>query len=217
MLNQPLQIESTRLSPGTLHSLTLTQGSVYIDSQAGIFQITGRGLSHLIRDLIYQQSDKIIADVPTGNTILDWRVDTVESVRRIREAGPVPSFQGKIPTGWTLYETGQRWAFFPLSTLIAIGYQSRKTGFLYGNKLVEVTSDQAKEIFESFPLKPVSGHYTVHAGSGYFDIGPATRDKVDSIRIREVNPLDGMDGFREKKVFKPLDSGHTRKRRAIDR
>src|SRR5690606_2661318 len=112
---------------------------------------------------------------------------------------------------WILFETRQRWSFFPISTLIAIGYRMRRVGFLYGDKLVEVICDQAREIFNSFAAKPASGHYTIHARDDYFDIGPEMQHRVDSIWIREVNPLDGMVSFREKKVFRELDLGHTRK------
>lgn len=83
--------------------------------------------------------------------------------------------------------------------------------------MVEVTSDQARETFESFPAKPEFAHYTVHDPADYFDIEPVTRYKVESIRIREVNHLDGMVSFREKKVFKELDLGCTRKCRGIRR
>lgn len=42
---------------------------------------------------------------------------------------------------------------------------------------------------------------------------PVTRYKVESIGIREVEPLDRMASFREKKVFKELDSSHIRETR----
>ncbi len=213
MMKYSLQIGTTILSPNTLHCLTMTKGGVYIDSQAGMFHVTGLGLSHLARDLIHQQCDKITAGLQTGNSILDWKADTVEPVRRTRDQGLVHPFQGKVPTEWILFEIEQRWAFFPISTLIAIGYRMRRVGFLYGDKLVEVTSDQAREIFESFPAKPESAHYTIYDPANYFDIGPVMKRKVESIRIREVDPLDGMASFREKKVFRELDSGHAWKRR----
>jgi hypothetical protein len=217
MLKHPLQIGTTRLSPGTLHSLTLTEEGVFIDSQAGIFCITGLGLSHLVRDLIHQQCDKITAGLQTGNSILDWKADTVESARRIRDQGSVHPFQCPVPAGWILFENEQRWSFFPVSTLIAIGYRTQRVGFLYGDKLVVVTSDQAREIFESFPTKSESAHYTIYDPDDHFDMEPVTRYKVESIRIREVGTLDGMAAFREKKVFKELDSSHAPKRRGMER
>jgi hypothetical protein len=212
MLNQPLQIGHTRLSPDTLHSLTLTKGSIYLDSQAGMFHITGQGLPHLIRDLTYQCCDKIIPGIQIGYGILAWRADDVEFTKRIRDNGEITPFQGRVPRGWFLFETEQRWSFYPVSALIAIAWRARKVGFLFEGEIVEITCDNAKKVFDSFPAKPESAHYTARDAGEYLGIGPVMRQEVESVRTRKVNPLDALNGFREKKVFREVDSGWGRKR-----
>lgn len=206
MLSQPLQIGHTRISPKTLHSLTLVKESIYLDSQAGMFHVTGQGLPHLIRDLTYQCCDKITPGIQVGYGILAWRVNDVELVKHIRDNGEITPFQGTVPRGWFLFETRQRWSFYPVPALIAIGYRMRRVGFLFEGELVEITCNNAKELFNSFLAKPESAHYTARGAGEYLGIGPVTRQEVEAVRIRKVNPQDALDGFREKRVFRGVDS-----------